>query len=303
VNIEQQIVERTKLLNRLVLDRATAEEVGRVEALWLDSKANQVVGLTCKSGFLGRQKHFFTWGEIQTIGADSLMVSLDENRVEPDSPQPSDTLVGQEVWTDAGNKVGQLVDYLFATQTGIVVGYLFKSSGWRGIVGDTYLLSPEDIVSMGSKRVIVSDSAVQTPQEYTEGMSKKLNKVGELFQEDYDKTLVDLRGLIKGAQNLSEQARGKVQEVAGQAQEGAQSFAEQARDRAGQVGETAREGMEHLSAEAKERAKQAQEKFSEMTDRGVREASPQENRPSEEAQTTENSPSPDAETPPGAQNS
>ena len=61
MNTEPKIVRQSELLNRLVLERSTAEEVGRVEQVWLNPQSHKVEGFTCKSGFLGSKKQVLTW--------------------------------------------------------------------------------------------------------------------------------------------------------------------------------------------------------------------------------------------------
>ncbi len=258
--IEQQVIHFSQLLNRRIIDRSTAEEVGRLDELWLNPTSHHVVGFSSKSGGvlgLGVKKHSFSWEQIYSIGADSILVNINAEVEEAEkSPEISPPIIGHEVLTESGNTAGHLRDYIIATQTGAIVGYLYKSSGWRGAVDGTYVLSPDDITSIGSKRILVGDTAVQEPQAYTDGMNQKLNKVGELLKEDYGKTMGDLRGLIKGAQNISEQAKSKVQEVAGQAREGTASFAEQAREKAQEVAGQAREGTASFAEQAREKAQE-----------------------------------------------
>ncbi|HEY9836208.1 MAG TPA: PRC-barrel domain-containing protein, partial [Vampirovibrionales bacterium] len=255
--IEQQVIQYSQLINRRIIDRSTAEEVGRIDELWLNAKSHHVVGFSSKSGGvlgLGVKRHSFTWEQIYSIGADSILVNINAEVEEPEkSPEISHPIMGHEVLTDSGNTAGELRDYIIATQTGAVVGYLYKSSGWRGAVEGTYLLSPDDISSIGSKRILVIDTAIQDPQPYTDGMNQKLHKVGELLKDDYTKTMGDLRGLMKGAQNISEQAKSKVQEVAGQAREGTMSFAEQAREGTMSFAEQAREKASEVANQTRDR--------------------------------------------------
>jgi uncharacterized protein YrrD len=255
--IEQQVIQYSQLLNRRIIDRGTAEEVGRLDELWLNPQSHHVVGFSSKSGGvlgLGVKRQSFTWEQIYSIGADSILVNINAEVEEPEkSPEITLPIIGHEVLTDGGNMAGELRDYIIATQTGAVVGYLYKSSGWRGAVEGTYLLSPEDITSMGSKRIIAIDTAVQDPQPYTDGMNQQLNKVGELLRDDYTRTMADLRGLMKGAQNISEQARSKVQEVAEQAREGTTSFAEQAREGTASFAEQAREKAQEVANQTRDR--------------------------------------------------
>ncbi|MCT7959724.1 PRC-barrel domain-containing protein [Laspinema sp. D1] len=255
--IEQQVIQYSQLINRRIIDRGTAEEVGRLDELWLNVNSHHVVGFSSKSGGvlgLGVKRHSFTWEQIYSIGADSILVNINAEVEEPEkSPEISHPIIGHEVLTDSGNTAGELRDYIIATQTGAVVGYLYKSSGWRGAVEGTYLLSPDDISSIGSKRILAIDAAIQDPQPYTDGMNQKLNKVGELLKDDYTKTMADLRGLMKGAQNISEQAKSKVQEVAGQAREGTISFAEQAREGTVSFAEQAREKASEVANQTRDR--------------------------------------------------
>ena len=213
MNTQQEIVKQSEVLNRLVLDRRTAEELGRVEQLWLNPQSHQVVGLTCKSGFLGSKKQTFTWAQIETIGNDSILVNDEPEEVNPEKPESAVSLIGHEVWTDAGNKAGKVVDYLFVPQTGAVVNYLFVSSGWRGVLDGLYLLPSTAIASVGSKRVIVPDAIIQVPQQYAEGLNQKASKAAEFLKEDAKKTQNDWEAIRRGAQNLTGQVRDTAEKV------------------------------------------------------------------------------------------
>lgn len=207
MDAQQELVKYGDILNRLVLDRRTAEEVGRVEQLWLNPQSHQAIGLTCKSGFLGSNKRSFTWRQIETIGNDSILVNLDPEEIEPEKPESAVSLIGHEVWTDAGNKAGKIVDYLFVPQTGAVINYLFVSNGWHGILNGIYLLPSEAIASVGSKRVIVPDAIAQAPQHYVEGLNQKVNQAAEFLKEDYKKTQEDWQAIKRSAKSINEQVR------------------------------------------------------------------------------------------------
>ncbi|MFB2972471.1 PRC-barrel domain-containing protein [Aerosakkonema sp. BLCC-F183] len=214
MNTEQSVIRHSELIDRLVLDRRTAEELGRVNNLWLNPKTNQVEGFTCKSGILGSKKRSFTWAQIQSIGADSIMVNFNsEEFADPQKSEDIYSLIGHEVWTEAGNKAGKLVDYLIVPQTGDVVNYLFASSGWRGILNVVYLIALTDIRSIGSKRLIVKNEAVEEPQPYG-GLQEKLGQVAEIFKEDYKKTQAEFQALKRGVQDLTAQVKEKAQDIA-----------------------------------------------------------------------------------------
>jgi uncharacterized protein YrrD len=219
MNIQPEKVKRSEVLNRLVLDRHTAEEVGRVEQLWLNPQSHQVVGLTCKSGFLGNKKRVFVWEQIEAIGNDSILVNCEPEEIEPEKPEGAVSLIGHEVWTDAGNKAGKIVDYLLVPQTGEVVSYLYMSSGWRGALDGIYLLGASAIASVGSKRVIVPDAIVQEPQQYAEGFNQKIAQAADFLMEDYEKTQEDWEAIRRSTQNISGQIKEKADKVRNIAQE------------------------------------------------------------------------------------
>lgn len=219
MDTQPELIKQSEMLNRLVLDCRTTEEVGRVDQLWLNPLFHQVVGLTCKSGLLGGKKRLFAWAQIETIGTDSVLVSYDPKEDEPEKPDSAVSLIGHEVWTDAGNKVGKVVDYLFAPDTGAIANYLFVSSGWRGVLDGIYLLPTTAIAGAGSKRVIVVDTTVQEPQRYTEGLNQKVTQAAEFLLEDYKKTQSDWETIKRSAQIITEQVKDTSEKVAKIAQE------------------------------------------------------------------------------------
>ena len=215
---QAQIVKRSELLNRRTIDRRTAEEVGRVDRLWLDSNSQRAIGFTCKSGLLGSKKTWFAWAQVDTVG-ENVFVTINPELPELHQPEQAVCPIGLEVLTDAGNKAGTVVDYLFDVQTGSVTDYLFSSSGWRGVLDGIYLLPVSAISTIGSKRAIVSEAAVSDPQQYAEGLHQKVGMVAEFLHEDFDRTLKNVEGVKRGAQSLAGKLQDKALEVRDVAQE------------------------------------------------------------------------------------
>lgn len=216
----ESVIKQSQLINMLVLDRRTAEELGRVDSLWLNPQIHKVLGLTCKSGFLGSSKQGVVWQQIESFGEQSILVNI--NRDEFTNPEKSDevySLIGHEVWTDTGSKVGKLVDYLIVPKTGAVVNYLFSSSGWKGILDGLYILPISKIQSIGSKRLIVEEATFQEPQFYSEGLNQKVGQIKELFQTDLEETKRHLDSVKRGARNIAEQARDKAKDLGDRAKE------------------------------------------------------------------------------------
>ena len=215
---QAQIVKRSELLNRRTIDRRTAEEVGKVDRLWLDSNSQRAIGFTCKSGLLGSKKTWFAWAQVDTVG-ENVFVTINPELPELHQPEQAVCPIGLEVLTDAGNKAGTVVDYLFDVQTGSVTDYLFSSSGWRGVLDGIYLLPVSAISTIGSKRAIVSEAAVSDPQQYAEGLHQKVGMVAEFLHEDFDRTLKNVEGVKRGAQSLAGKLQDKALEVRDVAQE------------------------------------------------------------------------------------
>lgn len=221
------VVKQSDLLNQLVLDRSTMEELGRVEVLWTYPAAHRVFGFICKSGFLGKHKTAFKLPQIHTLGASSILVHSQPEATDSEKVQQLESLLHCEVWSDAGSKIGRITDYLFSLQTGEISHYLFASSGWGGIAGTIYQLPPNYILSVGSKRVLVPEAAVRSFAVYREGIHQKLSKAREVLKEDYSQVAQELRSFVRQAQTVAEQAKAQAQAAAEQAKEKAQSRAEQ----------------------------------------------------------------------------
>ncbi|WP_065118136.1 PRC-barrel domain-containing protein [Nodularia spumigena] len=201
-----QVLKQSELLKRLVLDRQTVEEVGHVSQLLLDSQAQRVLGFTCKSGWLGNKQKTFAWKQIQAIGADSVIVSHQDNQTS-EITESVNPVLGSEVWTDSGNKVGKIQDLIFNVETGEVVNYMFSHNGWQGLMEGTYLLAPIMISSVGDKRVIVLEKAVQNPQKYTVGLGEKFGQAAAFIQEDLKQTKQDIESLKKTSQKAVNQIK------------------------------------------------------------------------------------------------
>lgn len=279
---QPEVVRQSDLLNQLVFDRNTMEELGHVDVLWMHPPVHRVLGFICKSGFLGTKKTAFNLAQIKTLGANSILVNAKPVETDSEKVQKLESLINCEVWSDAGNKIGRITDCLFNLKTGAITQYLFVSSGWGGIAGGVYLLPPSKILSFGSKRVLVSEAAAQTLAVYREGIKQKLTKAGNFLKEDYIQATQELQSLAKQAQAATEQAKERAQALADQAKEkvqtlneqlkeGTQTLAkqskqkgqilvEQVKERTQTIGEQVKEGTQTLTEQVKEKLDPVTEK-------------------------------------------
>ncbi|PSB15488.1 hypothetical protein C7B76_13610 [filamentous cyanobacterium CCP2] len=213
------ITRQSDFIGRLVLDQKTAEELGRVAELWLVPKTHQIIGLSCKAGLLGTQRHSFTWSQVESIGDDSIIVSALEG-VDAEKPEGAIGLIAQDVWTDSGNQVGGLIDYRFDAETGDVIDYVFVFNGWRSIADSGYCLLPSAIVSMNAKRIIVAEAATQNPKKFVGRLDQGVASIKEFLKADLARTQQDVQSIATRLQGFTQkttaQLKGSLSNVAGQ---------------------------------------------------------------------------------------
>ncbi len=212
-----EIVKQSEILNQTVLDRGSMQELGQVEVLWMYPKVHRVLGFICKSGWLGKKKTAFNLDQLEAIGSNGVLVNSPPVDTDAEKVKQLESLVGCEVWTDAGDQVGKVVDYLFDLRTGEVEHYLYVSDGWGGIVGSVYLLPPNYILRFGNRRVMVPKESVESFAVYRGGVQEKFSKVKDLLKDEKSQVTQEVR-------SLSELAREKARRL----KEKARSFTEQA---------------------------------------------------------------------------
>ncbi|HEY9762281.1 MAG TPA: PRC-barrel domain-containing protein [Trichocoleus sp.] len=229
-----------ELLNRLVINIDTAEEVGRVSEVLVDTKTHQVEGIVCKTGLLNRERQTFSWVQIESIGKDSVVIKPVTDHA-PQRLAEAHPITGQEIWSDAGDRVGRLVDCRFNARTGLILAYGFVTEGLRGLTDDAYTLAPNAIISVGRKRMMVQDAAVTNPAIFEAGLAKKAVSAVENLKEDYTPTQTQLHTarqqsqevsaqLQDQARKLKEQATGQWKQVFGQVKQRTRKLRNQIRE-------------------------------------------------------------------------
>lgn len=211
-------VTRTDLIGRLAIDQNTTEELGHIHQLFVDSKSHSIVAVSCKSGLLGRTMRGFKWTDISSIGTDSILINWQE-KTAPEVTDKVSPMVGIELWTDSGNKVGSISNYCLDTETGRVTGYIFVRSGLQGIKEGSFLLPCEAVVSVGRKRIIAQENALNSADQFSTGLQGKLNQAVEFVKEDYAQSQADLTSFVASAQPAANKLQESAQQIATQAKE------------------------------------------------------------------------------------
>lgn len=197
------IMRYFQLLDKRVIDRTTAEDYGKISELWLDLRSHQVEGITCQAGLLGHQTHYFTWTQLDRIGDESVVVNLPAG-LQMQKPDLVKSVVGYEVWTEAGDRVGTVRDYRIHPETGAVIDYLFLSSGWRGLLDDTYCLPSRAVISAGSKRLLAMESAVESATQY-DGLTKVVAQFSDFLRRDYSQTRREIAAALESTKAIAGQ--------------------------------------------------------------------------------------------------
>ncbi|MBW4471841.1 MAG: PRC-barrel domain-containing protein [Stenomitos rutilans HA7619-LM2] len=258
-------IRQSDLLNQLVLDRATMEELGRVEVMWMYPSAHRVLGFVCKGGAFGAKKTAFKLAQISTLGSNGLLTQNQPEETDATKVRQLETLLHCEVWSDTGNKIGKITDYLFNLKTGAISHYLLASSGWAGIAGDLYQLPPTKILSIGRKRVLVTDAAGQTLEVYHSGIKQALTKATSVLKEDYSQATEELRSLSKQAQAATEQAKGRFQSLTEQLKDRARSLSQQAQETLQTINEQWQEEAQTIVEQARENSQVFADRMKERT--------------------------------------
>jgi uncharacterized protein YrrD len=233
------LVKHSNFIHRLVIERKTMETVGRVEVLWMYPPAHKVLGFVCKSGLLGTQKTAFTLRQIHALGQSSILVGSAGQETDGDRVSQLESLVGCEVWSDAGGKAGKIVDYLFDLKTGEVSAYLLTEGRLAVFTEGILQLAPSQILKIGRSRVLISDAIARSLVPYQPGVRQRLVEVGEKvsetlieeYQEVTDKTQTIAQQTRQRLQGLAAQAKATVLHLGEQFLESTQSLTEQAAEK------------------------------------------------------------------------
>lgn len=209
-----EIVRQSEVLNQTVLDRGSMQELGQIEVLWMYPKVHRVLGFICKSGWLGSKKTAFNLDQLDTIGSNGVLVNSAPVETDAEKVKKLESLVGSEVWTDRGDQVGRIVDYLFDLETGEIQHYLYVSDGWGGIVGSVYLLPANYILRFGNQRVLVPQESVESFAVYRGGVQEKFSKVKDRLKEERSQVTQQVSQEVKSLAELAREKARRLKEKA-----------------------------------------------------------------------------------------
>ncbi|MBG0851512.1 PRC-barrel domain-containing protein [Streptomyces spinoverrucosus] len=140
----------TRAQGRTVMDLATAQTVGTVEACTVAPSPARLAGLRLKTR--GRGHHTLSWEDVQSFGPDEVTVEgadriRDEKDIDPSHHAHAvHDPIGKTVLTDTGVRKGTVTDIDFDEQSGSILHLMTPD---EQIPGDA-------LVGVGSYAVVVT---------------------------------------------------------------------------------------------------------------------------------------------------
>ena len=238
--MSEEFIRQSQMLDRIVLDRATMDEWGRIEVMWCYPKVHRVLGFICKSGSFDRTKKAFNLDQLDKIGENGVLVNSEPVETDRDRVRQLESFLGCEVWTDEGKKVGRINDYVFQLGSGNIRYYLLASSGLQGLTGKLYSLYPSQILGYGRGRVMVSAGIVPGLELYQVGLDQKLEQKFTGIEERLERKLKRVTERLN--EGLTEEGLPVGQEL----KAGVQSLFERARSVTAEVSERVKDRAQEL---------------------------------------------------------
>ncbi|MEB3233225.1 MAG: PRC-barrel domain-containing protein [Leptolyngbyaceae bacterium] len=225
------LVRQSELLHHTVIDSVTLEELGRVDVLWMFPQVNRVLGIVVKPGWFGAARLVFKLPQIKTIKAQVLVQGTAEDTT-VEKVQKLESLIGTEVWTEGGDRLGTITDCLFDLNSGVIIRYLMVPDGQlpkriTQFTDGLYLISPKQIRSFSRQRVLIADESVEQLRLYSEGLRFKLATMTAKLKQDYwDGATEEWRSLSHHVQSIARKATDRMKALAEKAQVLSKTFAQ-----------------------------------------------------------------------------
>ncbi|NJL45698.1 MAG: PRC-barrel domain containing protein [Leptolyngbyaceae cyanobacterium SM2_3_12] len=163
---------KSDLLNRLAINLDTAEELGPITEIWVNGRTHQITGVGCGGGLLARQSRRFLWPQVVSIGRDGVVLKVAVPTPEVEHQLQDCLPLGElELWSNHGDRVGQITDYRFERITGNILQYLFRAGESSGLEPGLYGLDPLAVVSTGRRRIMAKAEALGTTELIQAGES------------------------------------------------------------------------------------------------------------------------------------
>jgi len=250
------IVRRSEILNLMVMDRGTMQEVGRVERLWMYPQAHRILGVICKGGgLLSKQRWAYKLPQIDSLNQSNIWVEGPSSNPSPEQLRQLQTLIDHEIWVDGGDRLGVIVDCLFNRKTGQITQYLFVNNRLRQLIDASNPLRPEEILSFGNNRVLVSPQAMTRLRRERPNLRQTFSQMKDQARAEYEQAANQTQERVR---NWGEEAKTARERLAEQATQ----LKQQAADRAKALQEQASQDiLPQIAEQAQELTQRAGEQY------------------------------------------
>jgi uncharacterized protein YrrD len=226
---------KSTLIHRLALNLDTAEEFGPIAELWVNGRTHQVLGLSCGGGgLLGRQGQRFLWSQVSSLGRDGVVLKAGAHPEEVDRHLQDCLPLGVvELWSDHGDRVGQLIDYRFDRVSGTIVDYLFTPTDASDLPPGVYAIAPIAVISTGRRRMMAEAEALRSAvQVSAEPPALDPSPRSPLDRLPFDRLPLDqIPDPRQGWQAVADSTRQAQQQVSDRLQSQRQKLGAEAQDR------------------------------------------------------------------------
>ncbi|MFS8822137.1 PRC-barrel domain-containing protein [Synechococcus sp. W60.2] len=171
-----EVRRRSQVLGTQVISQANGAWLGVVSEVWADLEARQVLVLGVLERAFAGSPRLLELQQVTALGQDAILVPSDEV-FEDLELEGLSRVVGSEVITEEGIRLGKVKDFEFNSVSGLITGLILSNLGLTflpGFILSTYLLSADEIVSIGGDRLIVADGAETRLAQLTKGILETL---------------------------------------------------------------------------------------------------------------------------------
>ncbi len=174
--VRPEVRRRSQVLGTQVISQANADRLGVVSEVWADLEARQVLVLGVLEKAFAGSPRLLELRQVTALGQDAILVPSDEVFDNLDLEGLSQ-VVGSEVVTEEGIRLGKVKDFEFNSVSGQITGLILSNLGLTflpGFILSTYLLSAEEIIAVGGERLIVADGAESRLTQLSKGILETL---------------------------------------------------------------------------------------------------------------------------------
>jgi uncharacterized protein YrrD len=156
-----------------VVTMMEGKQVGKVDDLVVDPERKAVRWLRLhRGGMLGGERLWVSVAAVHGFGEDALIVNAEADLLVPDAAPEAAALVkakhqviGAEVMSDTGERLGEVRDYEFAPDS-FVLTSLSVPDGMN-VVGPSLTITADRIITIGEDMIVVAAASTGRPEEAT----------------------------------------------------------------------------------------------------------------------------------------